>query len=44
MKFGQFIEYDKRNFIFEKSYTKCGKEPILRLFFKKSNLRISLDQ
>ena len=28
----------------EKSYAKCGGETILRPFFKKSKLSISLDQ
>ena len=35
MKFGQLIEYNMRNIFLEKSYTKCGREIILRLFSKK---------
>ena len=33
-----------RNIFLEKSYTKCGGGTILRPFFKKSKLSISLDQ
>ena len=44
MKFGQLIEYSMRNFFLENSYTKCGRETIPRLFYKKSKLRLSLDQ
>ena len=33
-----------RNIFLEKSYTKCDGETILRPFFKKSNLNVSLDQ
>ena len=44
MKFGQLIEYNMRNIIFEKSYTKCGGETIPRPFSKKPKLSISLDQ
>ena len=44
MKFGQLIEYNKRNIFLEKSYIKCGKENIHKYFSKKSKLRISLDQ
>ena len=44
MKFGQLIEYNMRNIFFEKSYTKCSEELILRLFSKKSELSISMDQ
>ena len=35
MKFGQLIEYNMRNIFVENSYTKCGGEPIPRLFSKK---------
>ena len=35
MKFGQLVGYNRRN-IFEKSYTKCGGETILRPFSKQS--------
>ena len=44
MKFGQSIEYKMRKIILEKSYTKCCGEASPRPFYKKSNLRISLDQ
>ena len=44
MKFGQLIEYNMRNIFLEKSYTKCGRETIPRLFSKKSKLSIFLDQ
>ena len=44
MKFDQLTEYDMRNIFLEKSYTKCGKETISRLFSKKSKLSISLDR
>ena len=44
MKFGQLIEYNMRNIFIEKSYIKCGGETIPRLFTKKSNLSIVLDQ
>ena len=35
MKFGQLIEYNMKNYFFEKSYTKCGGETIPRPFSKK---------
>ena len=44
MKFGQLIEYNLRNIFLEKSYTKCGREVSPRHLYKKSKLRISLDQ
>ena len=44
MKFGQLIEYNMRNILVEKSYTKCAGETIHRPLCKKSKLRISLDQ
>ena len=44
MKFGQLIEYNMRNTFLEKSYTKYGREAIPRLFSKKAELSISLDQ
>ena len=44
MKFGQLTEYNMRNIFREKSYTKCSRETIPRLFSKKSKLDISLDQ
>ena len=43
MKFHQLIEYN-RNIFLQKLCRKCGVETIPRLFFKKSNLTISLDQ
>ena len=44
MKIGQLIEYNMRNIFLEKSYTKCGRESILRPFSKNSKLSIYLDQ
>ena len=44
MKFGQLREYNMRNKLLEKSYTKCGGEDIPRPYSKKSKLSISLDQ
>ena len=44
MKFGQLIEYNKRNIVVEKLYTKCAGETISRPLFKKSKLSVSLDQ
>ena len=44
MKFGQLIEYNKRNILLEKSYKKCGRGTIPRPFSKKSKLSIYLDQ
>ena len=44
MKLGQLIEYNMRKVFLEKSYLKCGRETISRLFSKKSNLSRSLDQ
>ena len=35
MKFDQLIEYNMRNILLEKSYTKCGRETNPRPFFKK---------
>ena len=43
MRFGQLIEYNTRNNVFEKSCTKYGEEAIPRPFFKKSKLSKSLD-
>ena len=43
MKFTQLIEYNMKNIILEKSYTKCGVENISRPFPEKSKLSISLD-
>ena len=44
IKFGQLIECNMRNIFLEKSYTECGRATIPKLFSKKSNLSISLDQ
>ena len=44
MKFGQLMEYNKRNIFLQKMCRKCGGETIPRPFFEKSNLSISLDQ
>ena len=38
MKFGQLIEYDMRNILLEKSYTKSDGEIIPRPFFKHLKL------
>ena len=43
MKFGQLIEHNIRNIFLEKSCTKCVREIISRLFYKKSKFSISLD-
>ena len=43
-KFGKLIEYNMRNVIFKKSYTKCGGKTIQRPFSEKSKFSISLDQ
>ena len=42
MKFGHLIEYNMRNTILEKAYTKCGGET--RTFPGKLKLSISLGQ
>ena len=44
MKPGQLIEYNLRNIFLEKSYIKCGGEPIPGPFSKKLKLSITLDQ
>ena len=44
MKFGQLIEYNMRNIVLEKSFTKCGGETSPRPFSGKLKLSISLDQ
>ena len=41
MELGQLIEYDMRNNLLEKSYTKCVGETIPRPFSKKTKLSIS---
>ena len=43
MKFGQFIEYNLRNTILEKSHKKRGENTIPRPFSKKSKLSEALD-
>ena len=43
MKFGQLLEGNVRNIFLRKSYTKCGGETILKSYFKKLKLSISLD-
>ena len=43
MEFGQLIEYNIRNIILEKSYTKCGWETSPTPFSCKLKLSISLD-
>ena len=42
MKFGQLIEYNITNTFLEKLHIKYSRETILRSFFKKSKLSISL--
>ena len=44
MEFGQLIDYNMRNILLEKSYTKYGGKTIPRPFSEKSKLTISLDQ
>ena len=44
IKFDQIIEYDMRNIFLEKSYTEWGGEASPKVFYKKSNLTIFLDQ
>ena len=44
MKFGQLIEYNMRNTLVKKSYTKFGGETIPRPFLEKIKFSISLDQ
>ena len=44
MKFGQLIEYNMRNIILEKPYTKCGGETRPGPFSEILQLEISLDQ
>ena len=43
-KFGQLIEYNKRNIFLEKSDTECGGGTFPKPFYKNSKLSISLDQ
>ena len=43
VKFGQLIEYN-RKILLEKAYPKCDGETSPKLFSRKSNLSISLDQ
>ena len=44
VKFGQLLEYNKRNIFIEKSHTKCGGKTIPRPFSNKVRLRRSLYQ
>ena len=44
MKFGQLIEYNKKNIFLNKSYTKCDGETSLRPFSGQLKLSISLNQ
>ena len=44
VRFGQLIDYNMRTIFLEKLCAKCGGETSPTLFFKKSKLRISLDQ
>ena len=44
MKFDQLMECNMRNIFIEKSYTKFGRETIVRPFSKKLKLSLSLDQ
>ena len=44
MKVSRLRKYNIRNISLEKSYTKCGRETIARLFFRKPKLSTSLDQ
>ena len=39
MKFGQLIEYNMKNIIVEKSYTKCAGESIPRPLSKKMKIK-----
>ena len=43
MKFGQLIEYNMRNIVLEKSYTKYVGQASPRPFHKKSKMSMSLD-
>ena len=44
MEFGQLIEYNMRDIILEKSFTKYGAETSPKPFSGKLKLSISLDQ
>ena len=44
VKYGQLIEYNMRKILLEKAYPKCDGETSPKLFSRKSNLSISLDQ
>ena len=44
LNFSQLMEYSMGNIFVEKSYSNYGGETIPRLFSKKSNFIISLDQ
>ena len=38
---GHLIEYKRKNFFLEKSYTKCGRETIPKSFSKKLKMSIN---
>ena len=44
MKFSQLKEYKMKNIFPKKSYTKSGGKAILKHFYTKSKLSISLDR
>ena len=44
MKFRHLIEYNMREFFYEKPYTKCGRETSPRTFSEKFKLSTSQDQ
>ena len=44
MKFSQLVEYNMRNIFLEKSYTKFGVKASPKQFYKKSKIKLSLDQ
>ena len=44
MKFGQLKDYDMRNILLEKSYSKYGGKTSNRPFSEKLKLNLSLDQ
>ena len=44
MKLHQLIDYDMRNILLEKAYTKCGGETSPRTFSEKLKFTMSLDQ
>ena len=44
MKFSQLIEYNIKNIVLEKSYTKCREKTSPKPFSGKLKMRISLNQ